>query len=215
MAPDCLSTLVGLCAAPLAIALSLPQTASADTPSWNGEYAITFMVGPKDGTSMAAGDPEGQHTETYGFRSSCTSGKCVATIVSGPAPSNPTVVRNRFSSTWDGFVLDASQRVPVGLHDARHHHPMGSGPIQCSLHAPSQRNTCRRHAHRHLERPVPGLDRDGHDGRARMTGIGVGGISPQLVRSKAWGILRQASQPTAWPDCLCSNQHSLRWQTAK
>src|ERR1700722_9357963 len=86
MAADGLSSLVGLCAASLAIALSLPQTASADTPSWNGEYAITFMVGPKDGTSMAAGDPEGQHTETYGFRSSCTSGKCVATIVSGPPP---------------------------------------------------------------------------------------------------------------------------------
>ena len=101
MAPDCLSTLVGLCAAPLAIALSLPQTASADTPSWNGEYAIKFMVGPKDGTSMAAGDPEGQHTETYGFRSSCTSGKCVATIVSGPPPSNPTVPQP-VQFTWDG-----------------------------------------------------------------------------------------------------------------
>jgi hypothetical protein len=87
MAPDCLSTLVGLCAAPLAIALSLPQTASADTPSWNGEYAITFMVGPKD--------------ETYGFRSSCTSGKCIATIVSGPPPSNPTVPQP-VQFTWDG-----------------------------------------------------------------------------------------------------------------
>ena len=101
MAADGLSSLVGLCAASFAIALSLPQTASADTPSWNGEYAITFMVGPKDGTSMAAGDPEGQHTETYGFRSSCTSGKCVATIVSGPAPSNPTVPQP-VQFTWDG-----------------------------------------------------------------------------------------------------------------
>ena len=41
MAADGLSSLVGLCAASFAIALSLPQTASADTPSWNGEYAIT------------------------------------------------------------------------------------------------------------------------------------------------------------------------------
>src|SRR6202021_4144412 len=91
MAADGLSSLVVLCAASLAIAPSLPQTASADSPSWNGEYAITFMVGPKDGTSMAAGDPEGQHTETYGFRSSCTSGKGAATIVSGPRPRNPRV----------------------------------------------------------------------------------------------------------------------------
>ena len=59
-----LSSLVGLCAASLAIALSLPPTASADPPSWNGEYAITFIVGPKSGTSMAAGQPEGQYTDT-------------------------------------------------------------------------------------------------------------------------------------------------------
>ena len=101
MDPDRLSSLVGLCAASLAIALSLPPTASADPPSWNGEYAITFIVGPKSGTSMAAGDPEVQYTDTYGFRSSCTSGKCIATIISGPPPRNPTVPQP-VQFTWDG-----------------------------------------------------------------------------------------------------------------
>jgi hypothetical protein len=101
MAPDRLSILVGLCTAPLAIALSLPPTASADSPSWNGEYAITFMVGPKSGTSMAVGDPEVQHTDNYVLSSSCTSGKCIATIIGGPPPSNPTVPQPvQFS--WDG-----------------------------------------------------------------------------------------------------------------
>ena len=168
MTPDRLSSLVGLCAAPLTIALSLPPTAFADTPSWNGEYAITFMVGPKAGTSMAVGDPEGQHTENYGFRSSCTSGKCVATIVSGPPPSNPTVPQP-VQFTWDGSSWTQVSDFSMGLHDARHHDPMGSRPIQGALYARSQRNTCRRHAHRHPERPVPGLDRDGYDGGARMT----------------------------------------------
>jgi hypothetical protein len=101
MVPARLSSLIGLCAAPLATALLLTPTASADSPSWNGQYAITFMVGPKSGTSMAVGDPEGQHTETYGFRSSCTSGKCTATIISGPPPSNPTVPQP-VQFTWDG-----------------------------------------------------------------------------------------------------------------
>ena len=100
MAPDRLCSLVGLCSAPLAIALSLPPTAFADTPSWNGEYAITFMVGPKSGTSMAVGDPEVQHTDTYAFRSSCASGKCIATIIGGPPPSNPTVPQP-VQFTWD------------------------------------------------------------------------------------------------------------------
>src|SRR6516225_9994424 len=101
MAPDRLRSLVALGAAPFAIGPSLPPTASADTASWNGEYAITFMVGPKSGTSMAVGDPEVQHTDTYGFRSSCTSGKCIATIISGPPPSNPTVPQP-VQFTWDG-----------------------------------------------------------------------------------------------------------------
>jgi hypothetical protein len=101
IAPDRLSSLVGLCAASLAITLSLPQTASADPPSWNGEYAITFIVGPKSGTSMAVGEPEVQYTDTYTFRSSCTSGKCIATIISGPPPRNPTVPQP-VQFTWDG-----------------------------------------------------------------------------------------------------------------
>jgi hypothetical protein len=101
MVQDRVSRLVALCAVPLTIALSLSPTAFADPASWNGEYAITFMVGPKSGTSMAVGDPEGQHTETYGFRSSCTGGKCVATIVSGPPPSNPTIPQP-VQFTWDG-----------------------------------------------------------------------------------------------------------------
>ncbi|MCX2932859.1 hypothetical protein ORI20_21530 [Mycobacterium sp. CVI_P3] len=96
-----LSTLLGLCAASLAMALWLPVTACADSPSWNGEYAITFIVGPKAGTSMAAGQPEQQHTEIYGFQSSCASGTCVATITSGPPPSNPTVPQP-VQFTWDG-----------------------------------------------------------------------------------------------------------------
>ncbi|WP_445169875.1 hypothetical protein ACTXG7_11475 [Mycolicibacterium sp. Dal123E01] len=100
--PDrCLGTLVRVCAALVATALWIPVTASADPASWNGEYAITFIVGPKAGTSMAAGQPEQQHTETYGFQSSCASGKCTATITSGPPPSNPTVPQP-VVFTWDG-----------------------------------------------------------------------------------------------------------------
>ena len=101
MVQDRLSSFVGLCAASLAAALSLPPTASADPPSWNGEYAITFIVGPKDGTSVAASQAEVQYTDTYGFRSSCTSGKCIATIISGPPPRNPTIPQP-VQFTWDG-----------------------------------------------------------------------------------------------------------------
>ena len=101
MTPKRVSGLVGSCVASLAIALAPVPAAAADAASWNGKYAITFMVGPKSGTSLAAGDPEEQHTEVYTFRSSCTGATCTATIVGGPPPSNPTVPQPvRF--TWDG-----------------------------------------------------------------------------------------------------------------
>ncbi|KAA0112069.1 hypothetical protein [Mycolicibacterium sp. P1-5] len=95
------SAVLALCAASVVTALWIPVAASADPASWNGEYTITFIVGPKGGTSMAAGQPEQQHTETYGLQSSCASGKCTATIISGPAPSNPTVPQP-VQFTWDG-----------------------------------------------------------------------------------------------------------------
>ena len=92
---------VGWCLAVLAVALSVAPTVSADPPSWNGQYAITFIVGPKSGNSMAAGQPEVQYTDTYTFRSSCVGGKCTATIVGGPPPRNPTVPQP-VQFTWDG-----------------------------------------------------------------------------------------------------------------
>jgi hypothetical protein len=101
MTRDRLSNVVGLCAASLAIAFSLPPTGFADSVSWNGEYAITFIVGPKEGNSIAAGQSEVQYTDTYGFRSSCTRGACTATIISGPPPRNPTVPQP-VQFTWDG-----------------------------------------------------------------------------------------------------------------
>jgi hypothetical protein len=68
---------------------------------------------------MAVGQPEVQYTDTYGFRSSCTSG-------SAPPRSSAALrrgtrrFRNRFNSPGM-VVLDASQRFPMGLHDARRH----------------------------------------------------------------------------------------------
>ena len=101
MTRDQKSNLIGVCVGSLAIAVSLAPTAVGDSASWNGQYAITFIVGPKAGTSMAAGQPEGQYTDTYGFSSNCSSGKCTATIVSGPAPRNRTVPQP-VQFTWDG-----------------------------------------------------------------------------------------------------------------
>ena len=147
------SSLAALCASSSVIALCLPAAASADEPSWNGEYAITFMVGPKSGTSMAAGDPESQHTDTYGVRSSCADGTCTATIVSGPPPSNPTVPQPiRF--TWNGsswaqtsdFQWDCMMPDTTiewnPAHAEVHYTPQGDGSLAGTMHTDIASGAC-------------------------------------------------------------------------
>ncbi|MBB3604470.1 hypothetical protein FHT40_004148 [Mycolicibacterium sp. BK556] len=148
-----LSALIGLCAASAVTAVCLPVVASADTASWNGEYAITFIVGPKAGTSMAAGQPEQQHTETYGFQSSCTNAKCTATITSGPPPSNPTVPQP-VVFTWDGSswtqasdfqwqCMMADETIQWNpAHAEVHYTPQADGTLSGTMHTEIYSGAC-------------------------------------------------------------------------
>jgi hypothetical protein len=95
-----ISGLVAVAAVSLGISVCLAPPALAD-PSWNGQYEVTFFTAQKSGTSMAANQPESMHVDVYTFSSSCSSGKCVATITDGPAPRNPTVPQP-VQFTWDG-----------------------------------------------------------------------------------------------------------------
>jgi hypothetical protein len=94
-----IGTLMGLCTS-VCVALCLAPTAWAE-PSWNGEYTITFFYAQKDGTSVAVDQPENRDVDNYVFSTTCSDGPCVATIVSGPAPRNPTVPQP-VQFTWDG-----------------------------------------------------------------------------------------------------------------
>ena len=137
MAPDGLRSRIGLSAVSLGDRrCRFPPLPPPILRPGMVEYAITFIVGPKDGTSVAASQAEVQYTDTYTFRSSCASGKCVATIISGPPPRNPTVPQP-VQFTWDGsswtqvsdFQWDCM--MPDTLD------PMESGPGETPLHAPT------------------------------------------------------------------------------
>ncbi|MDY6997195.1 MAG: hypothetical protein SW019_11395 [Actinomycetota bacterium] len=85
-----------------AAALGLAPAAQAGgVPTWEGTYTVTFFVDQKTGTSMAAGQPETRYSDNYTFDTTCTGGHCVATIVAGPAPRNPTVPQP-VTFTWTG-----------------------------------------------------------------------------------------------------------------
>src|ERR1700757_4846375 len=131
MAPHRLSSLVGLCAASLAIAASLPPTASADNPSWNGEYAITFMVGPKDGTSVAASQPESQHTCAS---LAVSAGVNVLALARMLGHKDPSVTLRVYADLFDDD-LDA---VAVTLHTRYSRSSVGKVWAQAASDDPSQ-----------------------------------------------------------------------------
>ncbi len=90
------SAILAVCAAPAPVAAADPLVRP-----WNGRYLVTTYASEKTGTSIAARQPEQDFSADYVFVTDCSAGKCVATVVSGPAPSNPTIPQPQ-RYTWDG-----------------------------------------------------------------------------------------------------------------
>lgn len=83
---------VPLCAAP---------PAGAATPAWNGRYQMITYASQKAGTSPAANQRESDFGAVFTLSTACAAGRCVATVVDGPPPGNPTVPQpTRYS--WNG-----------------------------------------------------------------------------------------------------------------
>jgi len=84
-------------------------SAQAVNQNWSGRYLMVTYASQKGGTSVAARQPEADFSAVYTFVTSCPGGRCVATAVQGPAPTNPTVPHPQ-RYTWDGtqwtFVYD-------------------------------------------------------------------------------------------------------------
>ncbi len=78
-----------------------PASVGADTRAWTGRYTMVSYASQKVGTSVAARQPEADFSAEFVFATSCSTGRCVATVVDGPAPTNPTIPQPpRY--TWDG-----------------------------------------------------------------------------------------------------------------
>ncbi|MGE2689810.1 hypothetical protein [Mycolicibacterium pulveris] len=79
---------------------SMPVALAADA-QWNGRYQIVTFASNKIGSSVAAAQAEPDFSAEYVLSTDCSSGLCVATVVEGPAPSNPTIPQP-VRYTWDG-----------------------------------------------------------------------------------------------------------------
>lgn len=77
-----------------------PPAATAPAANWNGMYKITFHTDQKSGTSMAATQQETPYTAAYVFKTDCSSGTCIASVVDGPSPKDN--VPEAVSFEWTG-----------------------------------------------------------------------------------------------------------------
>ena len=76
-------------------------TSQAAGQQWNGRYTMVSYASQKAGTSVAAHQPEPDFSGDYVLATDCSSGRCVASVVSGPRSSNPTAPQT-LRYTWDG-----------------------------------------------------------------------------------------------------------------
>jgi hypothetical protein len=78
-------------AAAVSVAVGTAAPASAAPQPWNGRYQFTTFASQKAGTSPAARQREADFGGTFVLSTTCSVTRCVATVVDGPPPGNPTI----------------------------------------------------------------------------------------------------------------------------
>ena len=95
------TAVITLAAVPLGGSLALAPTGFAADPLWNGQYVLTLSANAKNGTSIAASQPEYAHHSSYSFTSKCSDGVCTATVNDPPPPKNQFMPQS-VEFTWNG-----------------------------------------------------------------------------------------------------------------
>jgi len=99
-----------------------PASAQAQPPAWNGNYQMVTYASQKAGTSPATRQKENDFGAVFTLATACSAATCVATVMGGPAPSNPTIPQptrytwngsqwyTQYDWVWDCFLGDASAK---------------------------------------------------------------------------------------------------------
>ncbi|CDQ45804.1 MULTISPECIES: hypothetical protein [Mycolicibacterium] len=146
-----------LCAALAALVVAglFPApSAGAAAQWWNGRYQVVSYASQKNGTSVAARQPEGDLTALYTFATACGTA-CVATVVDGPAPSNPTIPQPQrytwsagkwtfsYNWQWECFRGEGLPRVYSPAQSWVTYTPQPDGSLQGSWYTDILSGPCR------------------------------------------------------------------------
>jgi len=140
-----------LCAASLLVS----STAQGQPPTWNGRYQMVTYASQKAGTSPATRQKENDFGAVFTLSTACSAATCVATVLDGPAPSNPTIPQptrytwngsqwyTSYEWVWDCFLGDASQKLWSPATSWAFYAPQPDGSLRGSWQTDISAGPCR------------------------------------------------------------------------
>ena len=135
-----------LLAAPLAVAAPL---------ALNGRYQMITYASQKAGTSPATRQRESDFSAVFTLSTSCSGTRCVATVVEGPPPGNPTIPQptrftwngtewtNTYDWMWDCLLGDGQTKQWAHATSWTSYLPQADGSFRGSWHTDIAEGPCR------------------------------------------------------------------------
>ena len=146
---------LGLAAALLAATLLSPATAAAAPQPWNGRYQMITYASQKAGTSPASRQQEADFGAVFTLATQCSGNRCVATVIDGPRPGNPTIPQptryawsgsewtSSYDWLWDCFLGEGNQKQWARATSWAFYQPQPDGSLKGTWHTDIAEGACR------------------------------------------------------------------------
>ena len=145
-----------LLVAALSVAAAVSPAVSQAAPQpWNGRYQMLTYASQKAGTSPAARQKEGDFGAAFTLATTCSVNRCVATVVDGPRPGNPTVPwptrytwngsewTTSYDWLWDCFLGNGNQKQWARATSWAYYQPQPDGSLRGTWHTDIAEGACR------------------------------------------------------------------------
>ncbi len=148
-------TALWLAAALLAATLLSPATAAAAPQPWNGRYQMITYASQKAGTSPASRQQESDFGAVFTLATQCSGNRCVATVIDGPRPGNPTIPQptryawsgsewtSSYDWLWDCFLGEGNQKQWARATSWAFFQPQPDGSLKGTWHTDIAEGACR------------------------------------------------------------------------
>lgn len=151
-------TAIPTATAVMAITILFPPPAHAapqQPQPLNGRYQMVTYASQKAGTSPAARQREGDFGAVFTLATTCSGSRCVATVVDGPAPGNPSIplpIRYTWNGSdwttsydwlWDCFLGDGQSKQWARASSWTNYTPQADGTLRGTWHTDIAEGACR------------------------------------------------------------------------